>query len=110
MNGVRNSSFFLPPPPPDWGPGEGPKGQISLNFNYKVNFKTLCVFSHMKGIKHIIWQPESCPRGGTWGYHGGLGGDKNFFPEIQPVLGRENTHINGTCTSTILFKFIKYIL
>ena len=22
-----------------WGPGEGPKGQISLNFNYKVNFK-----------------------------------------------------------------------
>ena len=21
------------------GPGEGPKGQISFNFNYKVNFK-----------------------------------------------------------------------
>ena len=29
---------FLGPPPP-WGPGEGPKGQISLNLNYKVNFK-----------------------------------------------------------------------
>ena len=22
-----------------WDPGEGPKGQISLNLNYKVNFK-----------------------------------------------------------------------
>ena len=32
-----------------WGPGEGSKGQISLNFNYKVNFKDfytkLCVCS-----------------------------------------------------------------
>ena len=24
--------------------------------------------------------------GGTWGYHGGLGGQKNFFPEIQTDL------------------------
>ena len=35
------------------GPGEGSKGQISFNFNHKVNFKdflyqTLCVFSQMK--------------------------------------------------------------
>ena len=29
--------FFWVPAP--WGPGEGPKGQISLNLNYKVNFK-----------------------------------------------------------------------
>ena len=33
------------------GPGEGPKGQISLNLNYKVNFKDfftkLCVSSHI---------------------------------------------------------------
>ena len=28
--------FFGPVP---WGPREGPKGQISLNFNYKVNLK-----------------------------------------------------------------------
>ena len=39
-------------------PGEGSKSQISLNFNYLVNFKdvlyqTLCVFSQMKDIKHI---------------------------------------------------------
>ena len=25
------------------------------------------------------------PRGGTWGYHAGLG-DNFFFPEIQPDL------------------------
>ena len=29
--------FFGSPPP--WGLGKGPKGQISLNLNYKVNFK-----------------------------------------------------------------------
>ena len=44
---------FLGPAP--WGLGEGPKGQISLNLNYKVNFKgflnqTLCIFSQMKDI------------------------------------------------------------
>ena len=31
----RATAHFFPAP---WGPGEGPKGQISLNFNYKVNF------------------------------------------------------------------------
>ena len=31
-------AFFGPAP---WGPGEGSKGQISFNFNYKVNFKDL---------------------------------------------------------------------
>ena len=35
--------------PVSWGLWEGPKGQISLNLNYKVNFKDfktkLCVFS-----------------------------------------------------------------
>ena len=37
-------------PPPGWGLGEGSKGQISFNLNYKVNFKDflskLCVSSH----------------------------------------------------------------
>ena len=37
MNGaVQLQTFFGPVP---WGPGEGSKGQISFNFNYKVNFK-----------------------------------------------------------------------
>ena len=33
---VQRHNCFGPAP---WGPGEGPKGQISLNLNYKVNFK-----------------------------------------------------------------------
>ena len=34
MNGACNSTLFLV-----WGPGKVSKGYISLNFNYKVNFK-----------------------------------------------------------------------
>ena len=48
MNGTHNDAIFWVPAP--WGLGEGPKGHISLNLNYKVNFndfKTkLCVSSH----------------------------------------------------------------
>ena len=44
MNGELNGNFLA------WGPGEGLTGQISFNFNYKVDFKgfhnKLCVFSH----------------------------------------------------------------
>ena len=44
---MQRHHFWVPAP---WGPGEGPKGQISLNLNYKVNFKDfltkLCVSSH----------------------------------------------------------------
>ena len=55
MNGACNVKLFGPAP---CGPGEGSKGQISFNFNYKVNFKdflcqTLYVFSQMKDTKHI---------------------------------------------------------
>ena len=52
--GCATAHFFCHAP---WGPGEGPKGQISLNiinFNYKVNFKDfltkLCVSSHTRKI------------------------------------------------------------
>ena len=45
--GVQRKKFLAPPP---WGPGDRSKGQISFNFNYKVNFKDfyskLCVCSH----------------------------------------------------------------
>ena len=45
--GVQRQTFFGPAP---WGPGKGSKGQISFNFNHKVNFKDfytkLCVCSH----------------------------------------------------------------
>ena len=36
MNGCATANFLGPAP---WGPGEGTKGQISLNFNNKVNFQ-----------------------------------------------------------------------
>ena len=34
--GCETAIFFGTAP---WGPGEGSKGQISFNFNYKVNLK-----------------------------------------------------------------------
>ena len=88
MNGVRNIIFFWPRP---LGRREGPKGQISFNFNYKVNFKDfyskLCVCSHKLKIQNIsdgffILSPGSCPRGGTWGY---LGAKIKFCPAVCPL-------------------------
>ena len=57
------------------------KGQISLNFNYKVSLKdflyqTLFVFSQIKDIKNIELDFHSViwvmPRGGTWGCFQGV--------------------------------------
>ena len=78
MNGAHNGTICFGSAP--WGPREGPKGQISININYKVYFKiflkqTLCVFSQTKDKKIsdgiFIRSPLSCPRGGTLGYQGG---------------------------------------
>ena len=54
------------------------KDQISLNFNYKVNFKEFipnfaCVPTNKRYEIYrtefsFILSPESCPRGGTLGY------------------------------------------
>ena len=84
----RATAFFFGPAP--WGPGEGSKGQISFNFNYKVNFKdfyreTLCFVSQMKDTKHIRRDFHSVawvmPLG--WDFGGGgwgcPGGQKIFF-------------------------------
>ena len=55
MNWVCNSKKKSDPAP--WGPGKGSKGQISFNFNYKVNFKDfytkLCGCSHKGKIQNI---------------------------------------------------------
>ena len=96
MNEACNGTFFCPAP---WGPWERPKGQISLNiikFQLQSQFQrffnqTLCVFSHKKDIYNIsdgivIWLPRSCARGGTWGFHGGLGMSKFFFFKIHSDL------------------------
>ena len=86
--GVQRHIFFGPAP---WGPGEGPKGQISLNiikFQLLSQFQrffnqTLCVFSQMKDIKHIrrdfhlaAWV---MPQGWDLGVPSGVLGSKNFF-------------------------------
>ena len=89
MNGVCNGTFSFDPAP--WGPGEGPKDQISLNiikFQLQSQFQrffnqTLCVFSHMKDIKHIrrdfhlvAWvMPQGSDLGVPWGVWGG----QNYF-------------------------------
>ena len=89
MNGARNVKIIFGPAP--WGPGDGSKGQISFNFNYKLNFKDfyskLCVCSHKWKIQNIsdkifILSPGSCPRGGTWGY---LGAKFKFGPTVCPL-------------------------
>ena len=80
----RATAFFCPAP---WGPGEGSKGQISFNFNYKVNFKdflyqTLCLFSQMKDKKHIRRDFNSVawvmPQGSDLGALRVPRGSKNF--------------------------------
>ena len=82
------AQFFL-------GPGEGPKGQIIINFQLQSQFQiflnqTLCVFSQMKDIKHIRRDFHSVawvmPQ--EWGYRGDWGcwGVKIFSSEIQPNL------------------------
>ena len=86
--GRATANFFLPPPPPPpWGPGEGSKGQISFNFNYKVNFKDfytkLCVCSHKCKIQKIldgifILSPGSCPGVGLMGAGGAQGVKKKI--------------------------------
>ena len=78
MNGACNVKLIFGLAP--WGPGEGSKGQISLNFNYKVIrfqrflYKTLCAFSQMKATKHIRrdFHSVSCVMSKGW-YFGALG-------------------------------------
>ena len=72
MNGTCNGTTFGVPA--SWGLEEVPKGQISLNFNHKVNFKdflnpTLFVFSQMKDMKNIRQDFHSVP----WVMPQGLG-------------------------------------
>ena len=96
MNGARNGIFFFGPAP--WGPGEGPKGQISLKiikFHLQSQFQrflnqTLCVFSEMKDIKDITqdfhlatWvMPQGWDLEVLWG---GWGVKKNCFPKYNQI-------------------------
>ena len=88
---MHRTIFWVPHP---LGPRGGAnrsniiKSELQSQFQRFFN-QTLCVFSHMKDIKHIrqdfhlgAWV---MPRGGTWGFRGGLG-SKKFFREIQTDL------------------------
>ena len=111
MHGMCNGTINLGPSP--FGLGEGPKGQTSFNFNYKVNSKdfkpnVVCLLT-MKDIrvKHIRldFHPVTwvMPQGwdlGCWGnmviWHIKLKGmisrpgcTEKFYPRIKLVtLGR----------------------
>ena len=96
MNGTCNGTFFFGPAP--WGPGEGPKGQMSYNiikFQFLSQFQrfltqTLCVFSQMKDIKHIrrdfhlaAWvMPQGWDLGVPWGV---LWSKIFFFPKFNQI-------------------------
>ena len=84
MNGARNVKYFFGPAP--WGPGEGSKGQISFNFNCKVNFKDfipnfVCVLTNER-YKTYQTRFLFCRLGHALGV--GLGGTKG--PKSNSVL------------------------
>ena len=82
---MQRQTFFGPAP---WGPREGSKGQISFNFNYKVNFKKfytnfVCV---LKNERYKTYQTGfsfcplcHAPGVGHWGAGGARGVKKNLF-------------------------------
>ena len=93
--GRATAHFFGPAP---WGPGGGPKGQISLNiikiqlqsqFQRFLN-QTLCVFSEMIDIKHIRrdFQLAAWVMRQVWdlGVPWGVGGSKKFFSKFKQIL------------------------
>ena len=72
----RATAIFGPDP---WGPGEGSKGQISFNFNYKVNFKEfipnfVCVLTNERSKTYQSGFSFCClghaPGVGLWGDRG----------------------------------------
>ena len=85
MNGARNVKIYFGPAP--WGPGEGSKGQISFNFNYKVNFKDfipnfVCVLTYERYKTYqtgfLFCHLGHAPGVGLWGT-GGPRGSIFFF-------------------------------
>ena len=102
MNGTCTGAICYAPPPP------GPKGQISLNLNYKVNFKDFQRFlnqTHKWKIYNIsdgifIRPPGSYPGVGLRSTVG-VGG--SIFLWNQTRFSVWVTHMNGTCTGTFFW-------
>ena len=96
MNGCVTAQFFGPAP---WGPGEGPKGQISLNIIkiqlesqfqrfFKPNFVCLLTNERYKTYqtRFSFGRLGHAPGVGLGGTVGGWAGQKFFFSEIQSDL------------------------
>ena len=98
MNGICTGSIFWVPTP--WGLGEGPKGQISLNLNYKVNFKGFkpnfvylltneIYITYQTGFSFgRLGQAQGWDLGVPWG----VGGKKFFFPKFNQILCVSYSH------------------
>ena len=88
---MQRHNFLDPHPLGPWGGAKRSniiKSQSQSQFQRFLS-QTLCVFSQLKDIKHIrgdfILSPGSCPRGGTWGYRGGMGVQKLFFSKFNQI-------------------------
>ena len=98
--GCATAHFFGPA---RWGPGEGPKGEISLNiieFQFKSQFQrflhqTLCVFSQTYQTGFSFGRLVHAPGVGLRGTGGGLGGQIFFskFNKIWCVIYLHEWHI-----------------
>ena len=88
--GCATAHFFLAPPP--GALGRGHKSNIikfQLQSISKIFNLTLCIFSHMKDIKHIsrdfhlvAWV---MPQGSDLRYRGEFGGVKIFFSKFNQI-------------------------
>ena len=108
--GCAMAHFFWPRPLGPWG---GAKRSNIIKFQLQSQFQrffnqTLCVFSHMKDIKHIrrdfhlvAWvMPQGSDLGVPWGV---WGSKFFFFFRNSTKFGVWVTHTNGTCTGAIVW-------
>ena len=93
LMGHATAKSFCPAP---WGSGEGSKGQISLNFNYKVNFEDfytklcVCYKTYQKGFSFC--RLGHAPGVGFWGAGVPKGSKIYFFFKQGHVPGISNRH------------------
>ena len=91
MNGTCTGAILGVTAP--WGPGDGPKGQISLNLNYKINFKDFKPnFVYLLTNERFITYQTGFSfgrlghaQGWNLGVPWGVGGSKKIFLEFNQI-------------------------
>ena len=100
--GVKQQFIFGPAP---WGLGEGSKGQISFNFNYKVNFKDfipnfVCVLTNERYKTYQMGFSFCClghaPGVELWGAGGAQVAKNLFFSNMVMWHIKSTRMISGT--------------